>query len=550
MTIPDGRVAYFDSHNSGGGENLLTLKSIEPDEEDSIVVTHLAVKGLQVNTFAGCDRFSIIVSDNENLYGLNFENNEAVKLLNWLDSGIDIYERSIESIIMLPDGRFICNTYFYETSQSAQKSELLILAKTTVSGLPEKTILTLATYIMYNDLQNRVMRFNRTNQDYFIDVIEYRDYDIVDGDKVGLTRLYTELISGKIPDILDITWIPYNQFAQRGLLVDLYPFIENDSEYDRNDLIESVFKTAEVDGKLYQLFPTFGISTMAGCPLTLGFETHWNLEGLKDVLYANPDAVIPFGVGYSSTKLYFLQHIIQHNIDEYLDRNNGTTNFNTDGFIAILDFINKSLPGKMDDIDWDGLGLTIDDAHGNLFAGGYQIIQIMQFNTFFEYLNLKAYLNGDIVFKGFPGIDSNGNSVMYTNGLAITSLSTNKDGAWQFVRSLLDVDFQLTRFYGFPTNKVAFNDLVNKWMDKDSGIIPVHPGTERPLYDPLIQEDVNKILELIDSLSVLTDWTFLEEPFWNIIFESAEDFFNGLISAEDAARIIQSRTSIYLSERS
>jgi len=31
--------------------------------------------------------------------------------------------------------------------------------------------------------------------------------------------------------------------------------------------------------------------------------------------------------------------------------------------------------------------------------------------------------------------------------------------------------------------------------------------------------------------------------------ESATDFFNGLISAEDAARIIQSRVSIFLAEQ-
>ena len=37
-------------------------------------------------------------------------------------------------------------------------------------------------------------------------------------------------------------------------------------------------------------------------------------------------------------------------------------------------------------------------------------------------------------------------------------------------------------------------------MDKDSGVIPVHPETERPLNNPLTQEDVDGILELVNSI--------------------------------------------------
>ena len=54
---------------------------------------------------------------------------------------------------------------------------------------------------------------------------------------------------------------------------------------------------------------------------------------------------------------------------------------------------------------------------------------------------------------------------------------------------------------------------------------------------------------IIWSIKNTTRIRNFDEALWNIINETASDFFNGLITAETAARIIQNRASIYISEK-
>jgi hypothetical protein len=62
------------------------------------------------------------------------------------------------------------------------------------------------------------------------------------------------------------------------------------------------------------------------------------------------------------------------------------------------------------------------------------------------------------------------------------------------------------------------------------------------------QEDVDEIVTLINSITKIAGHGS-DERLRNIIIETATDFFNGLITAEDAARIIQSRVTIFLAEQ-
>ena len=62
----------------------------------------------------------------------------------------------------------------------------------------------------------------------------------------------------------------------------------------------------------------------------------------------------------------------------------------------------------------------------------------------------------------------------------------------------------------------------------------------------LTQEDVDKVMTLIDATYGFAN---VDTILMNIIMESAEDFFNGRNSAEEIARIAQSRVSIYVAEQ-
>ena len=98
-------------------------------------------------------------------------------------------------------------------------------------------------------------------------------------------------------------------------------------------------------------------------------------------------------------------------------------------------------------------------------------------------------------------------------------------------------------FSSFPINRAAFEEQIRQNMEPFSfmhngQLITVEPS----------QEDADDIIALINSTTKITAHGS-DVTLGNIIIENATDFFDGRITAEDAARIIQSRVSIFLAEQ-
>ena len=442
-------------------------------------------------------------------------------------------------------------------NSSVDKDEQSQPPENNVSENTEKTILTLATFNLDSMIQNRVSFFNSTNTNYYIEVVDYSQFTgetVIDLSEYGsnfdyysgLIALNTEIITGKIPDIIDLSMLPYYQYVSRGLLEDIYPYIESDSSLSRNDLVNGAFQAAEIDGKLYQLFPSFSISTIAGNPYILGSGTGWNLQELRAVIDNHPNADLPVGIGYTATKTEFLRHIISNSIDEYIDWNNSTVSFDSNNFIEALEFVAEFFPTEP---------IMGDDTNAPpiLIASGRQIMEVMNIHNLRDYRYNKAMFGGDIVFKGYPGSSGVHNSVTGITGLGITTTAKDKDGAWLFLRTLLDEEYQLNLYTGFPTNSNALETYIENWKrdSKETEIID-DPATGEVWFElqPITQDDIDIFLALIDSMSVTTGSTVLDNRFWNIIYESAEDYFKGQRTAHEVAEIVQNRTSRYVSEHS
>jgi len=117
----------------------------------------------------------------------------------------------------------------------------------------EITTITLAAFWLDRQTKEAIINFNRTNNNYHIQVKDYSEYDTDDDHTIGLKLLSTEIIAGNIPDILDITGLPVEQYIVMGLLEDLYPFIDNDPIINRDDFLDNVFNKAEIKYGLYYI---------------------------------------------------------------------------------------------------------------------------------------------------------------------------------------------------------------------------------------------------------------------------------------------------------
>jgi len=534
VRLPDGSVAVageFDTGNSAA--SLKKINTISKGFEENIKLPNGTSR---VHT--GNGSIDLLINDGTALYGFKIDSGDKDEILNWKDSKhVSSDQRYIR---MLSDGRILCGDYKIDTKTHLYNIELAILERTPVSEAEpvEITKLTLATFMPPPGLRSAVMEFNKTNTKYQIELIDYNDFSTNENWRAGLIRLSTEIITGNAPDIIDVTYLPLRQYISAGLLEDLYQFIDNDPKLDRSSFMDGALRALEVDGGLYRIYPTFYINTLVGLSSTLGPEMGWDIKEFLEVIAANPEATVPFS--NQAYKTYLTVKTVELSLYDYVDWNSGTVHFDSEEFLMLLEFI-KTLP---------------DDPPGSepsRIESGEQIMATIEtFSTFFEMQKYQIVFGGDLVFKGFPTENKNGNSIKLHSTLAITSLSSNKEGAWEFIRMLLtddwldgkiEYDFEAC----FPLNKEAFYAKLEVHM---AARFTGSGRWEDPNYTyairPVTQDEADQILALIDSLSGTAG---VDRDLTNIIWEVCEDFYNGKGTARDAVNIIQSRTSIYVSEQ-
>jgi len=336
-----------------------------------------------------------------------------------------------------------------------------------------------------------------------------------------------------------VTGLPIEVFVARGLLIDLYELIDSDPELRRSDFLQGALRAAEINGGLYQAFPLFSINTIVGNPSVLGAETGWNIDEFLAVIENNPQA--DRAMGTMVTGDLFMREVASMHIDDFIDWTAGTTHFYRDEFVRLLEFSN-TLPAEI-----DIAGGILNDPE--FIASGRQIMTIpINFSSFTDLYIHRAMYGGDLVFKGFPTDNRNGNAISVASGLAISVGNESISGAWEFIRTFLTEQWQLENTWrdgGFLTNKAAFETRLADYMIESAfprthsiGDWVVEIGT------PTIA-DVEQIMELIDSLSGTQG---IDITLTNIIMEGVNDFKAGRNSAEDTARIIQSRASIFVAE--
>jgi hypothetical protein len=529
--MPSGNIAFPEMTGAG-----IRLLEIDITNRTWGRMTQLPVGSSM--PFKGSDELPILYSDGINLTGYSPETGETVSILSWVGSGIS--PESVIAISLLENERIVLATGRWHGGYTRQDVEIAFLSWNQGDAPPDdRILLTLSTLSLDSYTRETVMAFNRASSTHHIQVKDYSEYNIGGDYSIGRTRLTLDLTTGNIPDLLDVSVLPLQQYAARGLLEDLYPFLDADPEFGRDDLMESILKATEIDGAIYRLFPQIGISTLVGHPSVVGSYPGWNMDEFITVLNANPGADLPVGQSYS--RMEFLSALLFYNIDDYIDWASGTASFDSDDFISLLQAL-AMLPMY-------GSGDFNESKDAEMIAAGRQIVATNYIGSFLSFQTSKAMFGGEFVFKGYPAVNRNGNTLFGFGSIAITTTSENKDAAWEFIKSFLTVSFARRHIeFHFPLNKTAFFERLDEAMiepefpmeirfDNDGFAVPIHAIT---------QQEADQILDLFARAS---DTSGSEPELMNIVNEGATDFFNGLISAHEAAGIIQNRASRFIAEQ-
>ncbi len=498
----------------------------------------------------------------QTLYGYRLETQEAEKILNWMD--VDVNANNLGGFNIFEDGSILGVISEFEVA--TVDNQLVTLTQVPYDSVPHKQELTLASMDSgYNyQLSNRVVQFNRKSETTRIRLIDYAQYNTEDDYSAGLTKLTTELLSGNLPDLLCLSGLPYKQLAGKGFLEDLYPYVDADKELNREDFFPTVLQAMEVDGKLYELCSSFAINSLIGASSVVGDTPGWTYADFDRALASMPAGCDPLDA--YTTRDDILRTLVFLEMDDLVDWNSGKVSFDNQNFVDILNF-SARFPAKF---DWDNYEWSDADQAENRIREGRQMLLNAGIYDVGNILYNDMYFGGETTYIGYPTNNGVGNMLQLGadgSGLfAMSSQCVDKEAAWQFLRGFLLEKNQMNS-WGLPSNVKAFDAKLktamtpeyrrdaegNIMLDENGEKIQISrgsygmaDGSVKNIY-AMTQEQADKLMEVINSTTkVFNDG---DDSIFSIVNEQAQAFFAGQKSAEEVARLIQSKANIYVNEQ-
>jgi len=562
FALPDGRIAVTETTSSsttdGNYSSDANLMVMDNTSKSATVLCKMT--NSSYGLVSGNTTYGAIYSSGAYLYGVDTAAGTATPILNWINCNID--SDTISGVACLDDGRIACVSNNYNDKTGESTPELALLTKTKATEASKKKVLTLAAQYIDSNLKTEVLSFNKTNPDYRIEVTDYSQYNTESDYDAGLKKMTTDILAGSVPDILYTQGINVEQFVTKGVITDLDQFLAKDKTVTKDSIMDNVLAAMEIDGKLYEASPSFTLFTVMGSPSVVGTKMGWTVDDLNAAFKKMPEGSTIFDE--TMTRPDILNTCLSMDLDDYVNWTTGECSFDKGGFQKLLEFAN-SFPS---DFDWKNYDWEDYKDPSIRIAAGKQMLMQAYIGQLSNYSMYKAEFGGKLTCVGFPTATGVGNMISLNGGYAISAKCSNPDGAWQFVRTFLTKDFQEGGDnYGLPTNKDAFNDAMktamtpNYQMDENGKPVLDANGNKikQPLgsigisadksidYYELTQADSDELMAVINSATKVLRQ---DQNITDIITDECTAYFKGEKSAEETAKLVQSRVSIYVNEQS
>ena len=523
----------------------------------------------------GDDAYDFYYTYNNNIYGCTAKTDTKEKLVDWLACDVDT--NNMSGYAMLSDSRVAALMQDWSTDPTTY--QLIVLHRVDASEIKEKKVLTLACMYLDWNLRSMIVEYNKTNDEYRINVVDYSEYATDDDYNAGVTKLTTEIISGSVPDIFLTSNLPIDKYAAKGVIADLNTFMDGGNGLSRDYFVPQVMSALEKDGKLYELPTSFSVQTAYALSSIASQYDTWNVAAVQDAMTQLQEGATVFSDGW--TKNTALSNCLSRNLSAFVDWTTGKCEFDSEAFQQLLAFCN-SFPAETSDGDGaiayaSSADIAIDDAmwesDATRITNGKQLMSTTGMYSFDSYIWNVYAIRDKITFTGYPTEDGSGSSFELQMPMAISSVTKYPDAAWDFVCSIIKkmntID-ENNYYYGFPISQAAFDaemtDIMTEQYQLDEngeqvdwdgdgepdkairGSYETMENGETVYKDvyALTQEDIDQILGVINSTRSVYDY---DQEILDIITDEVAAYFAGDKDVQTTASMIQSRVNLYVQEQ-
>lgn len=483
---------------------------------------------LSIEIFNGYG-MGVLIADSDTLWSYSISAEELDRLLGWGDSNINLKDYFKDAIGILPD-----RTLYVMVHKSPDDKAFVAIDYRSAMELPEKQTVTLGIMEGINfeyinsELDLLVSVFNRTSADYQID---YKGY-------AAATDLHTALLKGDGPDIIVLGngLADINVLYRKGVLENLSGYFAKSDAVREDDLLPSIRDAGTIDKELVCVFPSFMISGLLVEKGTTE-EGEWTAEEFVALGEAHPDAAM----GDYGDPAYYRNSVfinsIQADMDSYIDWEQKQCYFDSEKFISLLRRVKELQAPKTSDMA--ELSTMNLDAVMEKFLAGDNLTHSFTCSSiggFQRNLDLGGYGGDYAEMAGYPNGSGMPRYVIECRtALGLNSASQNKEGAWAFMEFLLSDSYQSTT-EEFPTRIDTFEKHL-KLKEMYGGYVKIELSAEQRAFIKYMADHAYWV-EASTASSILP-----------IISEEIQAVWTGDKMEDEAAKIIQSRISLYLSEQ-
>lgn len=390
-----------------------------------------------------------------------------------------------------------------------------------------------------SDLSQWVEIYNENHPDVKIEIVNYLEnypdpYE-------ALNQIKIEISAGNGPDMINFGSLYSPLDASCGMMADLYPFMENDESFDKQDYYYNVLQAFDTGNSLYVLVPGYNIDSYATINEGLTGLESMNIKQLVNAYNALDEECILFP---GETKKAVFGMICYGSMENYIDWDKGICSFNGDSFKEILNFANQ-FPSQL---NWEN-----DDSAKTVFMEGRALLYPVNIDNVFGITGTRIIFGETPTYIGYPFDSGYGNMATIADlAVGISSTSKNKEEAWEFLSSLLDSEFQ-DNINGLPVRVSSLEQKLEdamqvKYNENGEKIVKEvlrFDGEEPDYIYEISAEDAETLKSIICKIEHNAT---IDRNLYNILLEEVDYLFHDGRNVDNVTEIIQNRASIYISE--
>ena len=469
---------------------------------------------------SGGETWDLFLSDSNAVYAYSFAESKLEKLFSW--NGIGITSGSLCECgqDLVCSGALTENTpnpplVLQPIEQSQEASAVIKFATTDPMGLDFR-------------VQTAIREWNMENPQCPIEIVDYSVYASGDDKRASTMKLTADIVAGNLPDLYDFslssvdTVLSSATFARRGLLEDLYPFLDADSELSREDLIPGVLSGMEIKGSLYEFVPQYSLVTTLASTSIVGTNEMLSYPALMQII-DNSDSYESI-FDKRNDRMFLLGNVVNASGKKLIDWDKGECYFDSVYFQNLLQVFN-TMPEK-------GLKRT-----SNLLDEDVKESP----SLLYYYPSNDVWLAsvGPLAFGEeycFPGLPEIGNVIYPTSCYGISSLSQHKEECWRFLRQFWTEDYKM-EFFLTPRYDGLAASIDRSWKQI---------GEEGKKFHSHGLEAMNKLVNIIEHTENVYRH---DQQIWQIVYSETGAYFAGEKSIEDTIQRIQAKVSLYMAEQ-